>query len=173
MLSFNSWYIVLNHISGGINLKFKLPLITLIFTLSILFSGCGDSNELKQFHKEFDDFCNSISTINDSINNLDASSENAPQELLKLLDELDLKFKELANMNIPSDFTYMESLAKEASENMSLAVENFHKTYESGTYNYEAASQAEQYLNRAHKRVKYMISFMHGETPDDGSLVIE
>lgn len=154
-------------------MKIKLPIINIVLIITLLLSGCSSGKELQQFHDEFDRFCNDVADIDNSINSLDASSESAPDQLLKLLDELELKFQELANMKIPSDFSYMDNLAKEASENMSMAVENFHKAYESETYDYESAALAEQYMSRAHKRIQYMISFLHGETPDDTGITVE
>ena len=70
-------------------------------------------------------------------------------------------------MKVPKQFSYIENLADEASENMTLAVENYHTAFESEFYDSNAADIASQYYERAYKRVQYMITFMHGEVPDD------
>ncbi len=150
----------------------KYTILTVILS-ALLFAGCAKDDELTVFRDKFEEFCNNVSTIDTSINSIDADSEEAPGELLSLLDELETEFQELAALDVPEEFEYMESLADEASENMSLAVENYHTAFKSETHDSYAASIAAQYYERAYKRIQYMITFMHGEIPDDENVSVE
>lgn len=139
---------------------------------SLLLTGCAADRELATFRESFEEFCNDVAEIDASINGLDANSETAPTELLELLDQLEVEFQELAALEVPEEFAYMESLADEASENMGLAVENYHTAFGSETHDAYAANIASQYYERAYKRIRYMITFMHGEVPDDENVSI-
>lgn len=148
-------------------MKTKRYIISVIVSAALLLCGCGESKELSTFRTDFNSFCTSVAEIDNSINSIDASAEDASAQLLTLLDELDVKFQELAALEIPKQFAYMEELADDASENMTLAVENYHTAFEAEFFDSNSANIASQYYERAYKRVQYMITFMHGEIPDD------
>lgn len=150
----------------------KLLSVLSAILMLILLGGCGESKELTEFRTSFDTFCSDVAGIDASINGIDAAADDAVQTLLALLDELDIKFRELAALDVPKEFAYMEELADEASENMTLAIENYHLAYESEVYDASAANIASQYYERAYKRIQYMITFMHGEIPDDENVQI-
>lgn len=146
-------------------------LLTTLLCVSLM-SGCAADKELSVFKTSFEEFCEDVAEIDSAINNIDPDSDNAPTELLSYLDQLEVEFQELAALTIPEEFAYMENLADEASENMGHAVENYHTAFESEIYDEYAANIASQYYERAYKRVQYMITFMHGEVPDDENVSI-
>lgn len=151
-------------------LKRKTLLLLTVITVLLLLTACGEDPELTQFHKSIDDFCIRISEIDTSINSIDASSDNAVDELLDCLDDLDLVFQNFGELDFPEEFDYLEDTAKEASEYMTIAVENFHDAYSNGSYNEYTAEYAQGNYNRAYKRIQIIISFLHGTTPEDVDL---
>lgn len=153
-------------------MKRKNTLLLTTLLCIFLLSACGGDNELSIFKTSFEEFCEDVAEIDSAINNIDADSENAPAELLTYLDQLEVEFQELAALKMPEEFAYMEELADEASENMGHAVENYHEAFESEIYDEYAANIASQYYERAYKRVQYMITFMHGEVPNDENVSI-
>lgn len=154
-------------------MKRKIYLLVTTILSIFLFTGCGEDEELSLFRTSFDEFCTNVATIDSSINNINANAESAPDELLALLDELKIEFQKMADLDVPEEFSYLESLADEASENMSLAVDNYHAAYKSESYDSYSADIASQYYERAYKRIRYMITFMHGEIPDDNNVSVE
>jgi len=154
-------------------LKRKSYLLAATLLSIFLFTGCSEDEELSAFRTSFDEFCTNVATIDSSINSIDASTESAPDELLALLDELELEFQKMADLEVPEEFAYLENLADEASENMSLAVENYHTAYKAESYDTYSADIASQYYERAYKRIRYMITFMQGEIPDDENVSVE
>lgn len=152
--------------------KKMLTLLAAVCT-ALFLTACGEDSELTQFHKNIDDFCTKISEIDNSINSIDPNSDDAVSELLSCLDELDMVFQNFGKLDFPEEFDYLEDTAREASEYMTTAVENFHEAYSNNSYNEYTAEYAQGNYNRAYKRVQIVISFLHGTTPDDVDLTME
>ena len=151
----------------------KIHTVLLVFLAAVILTACGEDTELTRFKKSIDDFCTRISEIDNSINSIDAQSDNAKSELLANLDDLDLVFQNFAKLDFPEEFDYLENLAKESSEYMTEAVKSYHEAYSNDSYNEYIAEYARQNYSRAYKRVQIIISFLHGEEPTDPDLSIE
>lgn len=151
----------------------KIRIILAAFLSAAILAGCGEDPVLSQFRQDMDAFCTKISEIDTSINGIDAESEYAISELLGYLDDLDLIFQDFAELDFPEEFDYLENLADESSQYMTEAVQSFHRAYSNGSYNEYTADYAKQNYSRAYKRIQIIISFLHGEEPDDADLVIE
>ena len=76
----------------------------------------------------------------------------------------------MRNWIFPTEFDYLESLADEASEYMTTAVESYHDAYDNGGYNQLTADYAKENYARAYKRIQIIITFLHGEQPEDVNL---
>ena len=148
-------------------MKNKLRLLITAMLAAAMLTACGQDTQLTQFHKDMDVFCTKVSEINQSINNIDASSDNAVNDLLGYLDELDTAFQTFAKLDFPEEFDYLESTAAEASQYMTEAVQSYHDAYSNGSYNEYTAEYAQGNYTRAYKRLQIILSFLHGETPDD------
>lgn len=145
-------------------------LITAVFA-TILLTACGEDPELAKFRKNIDDFCNKISEIDQGMNNIDAEADGAVAEFLGYLDDLDLIFQSFARLDFPEEFDYLEATADEASQYMTTAVDSYHEAYSNGSYNEYTADYAYENYSRAYRRIQIIISFLHGETPDNVDIV--
>lgn len=152
----------------------KKKLLTLLlatcFTLSI--TGCGEDKELTEYKEKMDSFFSEIEIIHNKMNTIDHESEDALADLFECLDELDSQFATMAAIEVPDEFSSLENLADEASENMSLAVENYHNAYSTDSYNEYTAATADEYYARANKRLQYMIDILHGKMPEGDDIII-
>ena len=149
-------------------MKKKLLSILLAFSLVFSLTACGDEeNEIDIFGKEIDEFCNKVSDINNSINKINAESDDAVEELLGYLDNLDEDFKSFSELDFPEEFDYLESLADEASSYMTEAVSSYHDAYSDGGYSSSVADYAKENYSRAYKRIQIIVTFLHGEQPED------
>lgn len=148
----------------------KKRIIALLVSAMMLWGGCGNDPAMSQFKIDIDNFCTKVSEIDASINDIDARSEYATTELLKYLDDLDAEFSAFAELDFPEEYDYLEDLADEAGSYMTEAVANYHKTYEDDSYNETYAEYAAANYERAYKRVQIIISFLHGEEPEDVSI---
>lgn len=151
----------------------KLRVICAALLSALLLTGCGEDPALAQFRKSMDDFCTKVSEIDTSINNIDAQSDGAADELLSYLDELDLVFQSFARLDFPEEFDYLENLAQESSQYMTEAVSSYHNAYSNGSYNEYMADYAGENYARAYKRIQIILAFLHGEQPEDEDLTIE
>lgn len=149
--------------------KLFIILINLIFVMQL--SACGGQDpKVIQFQKDLDTFCTDISTIDTAMNQIDASSSLAANELLKNLNELDLLFKDFADLDFPKDFDYLESMADEAASYMTEAVSYYQKIYEDeDMYNEIYEDYASENYSRAWKRVQIITALLRGEEPEEVS----
>lgn len=153
-------------------MKKKLITILLSTCLLLAFTGCSNNKDLEKYKTQMDNFFSEVETIHNTMNSIDPESETALDELFECLDDLDLLFASMAELEVPSDFSNVEKLADEASENMSLAVENYHNAYSTDSYNEYTAGTADEYYSRANKRLQYIIDILHGELPEGDDIVI-
>ena len=151
-------------------LKKKILAITAGLLPAMALTACGKDPKLTQFKGEIDAFCTEISDIDTAINNVDAESDTATDELLGYLDQLDTSFQNFAELDFPTEFDYLESLADEASAYMTQAVESYHEAYSNGGYNQLTADYAKENYARAYKRIQIIITFLHGEQPENVNL---
>ena len=154
-------------------LRNKLAISCVAVLLTALLSGCGEDPELAHFKNSMNDFCEKVADIDASINNIDATEENAPDKLLTYLDELDLVFQSLGRLDFPEEFDYLEPIADEAGSYMTEAVKSYHEAYQDDSYHAPTANYADQNYSRAYKRVQIILDFLQGKTPDDAELSIE
>ena len=107
-------------------LKKKILAITAGLLTAMALTACGKDPKLTQFKGEIDAFCTEISDIDTAINNVDAESDTATDELLGYLDQLDTSFQNFAELDFPTEFDYLESLADEASAYMTQTLARLH-----------------------------------------------
>lgn len=153
-------------------MKKQLILLATGFLTAVMLTACGQDPEITEFKQEIDDFCTKISVIDTSINNIDARTEGATTELLGYLDELDTEFRDFAKLDFPEEFDYLESLADESSSYMTEAVQNYKKAYSDG-YDGTTAEYAKENYSKAYKRIQIIITFLHGEKPEDVNLITQ
>ncbi|MCM1056392.1 MAG: hypothetical protein NC517_02135 [Firmicutes bacterium] len=154
-------------------MKNKVRMLIAAVLATVLLTACGEDPELVQFRRSIDDFCNKISEIDSGMNNINAEAEGAVTEFLGYLDELDTLFRSFAELDFPEEFDYLEATADEASQYMTTAVESYHEAYSNGSYNEYTAEYAYGNYSRAYKRIQIIISFLHGETPDDVNIITD
>ena len=72
----------------------------------------------------------------------------------------------MAGLEVPNQFSAVESLADEADENMKEAVALFHAAYEGDTFDEPSEQAAREYYDRTNIRLQYIITILHGEIPE-------
>ena len=158
------------------NSKNKCKYIIGTLTTVLCLTACGHTNEEKEladFSSSISSFTASIQDTNQQINELDVNDANASQELLSILDGLDEKFKELADLSVPEQYQSIETLADEASKNMTNAVSYFHSAYEGEAFDEQDADVAYQYYTRAMVRIEYIGYVLVGEIPENDHVKVQ
>ena len=145
----------------------------LLFTVLLLFlTGCKKDKALEEYRENMESFTENISDITSRMDAIDTESDTAAAELLGCLDELQVQFVLLGEMNVPKEFASVESLADEAGEYMTEAVLLYHDVFESEEYPEDTASAAKENYDRAMKRISYISSLLKGEIPEGDDIII-
>ena len=144
--------------------RYKMILTTLLF--AFLLTACGENEELTAYQEDMNTFFERASEYNDKMNAIDRESDTAVIELLGYLDAFAEDIQWMAELEVPEQFSAVESLADEADENMKEAVALFHTAYDGETYDEGSEQAALEYYNRTNIRIQYIITILHGENPE-------
>ena len=144
--------------------KFVILCVSLLCGLWL--TGCGEDEALTAYQEDMNTFFEHIAEINDGMNAIDTSAEDATEQLLSYLDQLQAEIAWMAELETPDRFSAVDSLADEADENMQQAVALYHNAYESEVFDEVTAQAARQYYDRANLRIQYIIMILHGEIPE-------
>ncbi|MCH5255878.1 MAG: hypothetical protein J1D87_01245 [Lachnospiraceae bacterium] len=144
----------------------KFKGLCVIYLSALLLIGCGKDEALDEYQTNMETFFNDIAEINDNMNSIDVGSEGYIEELLAYLDALDEEVAWMAELEVPDEFSAVDSLADQASENMSQAVSYYHLAYEGEEYDENMESAAGEYYDRANTIIQYIITILHGEIPE-------
>ncbi|MBO5031104.1 MAG: hypothetical protein J6C19_06560 [Lachnospiraceae bacterium] len=143
----------------------------------ILLSGCANTSEeeteLANFSSSVSEFTNYIKDTDSKLNELDVNNQEAVDELLAILDDMDAKFSQFAELEAPAQYGGAGSLADEASEHMSLAVSYYHSAYEAETFDQSYSDAAYRYYELAMEDIKYIGYILSGdEIPENDRVTV-
>lgn len=144
--------------------KYKTILVTLLF--AFLLTACGENEELTAYQEDMNTFFERAGEYNDKMNAIDPESDTAVIELLGYLDAFAEDIQWMAELEVPEQFSAVESLADEADENMKEAVALFHAAYDGESYDEGSEQAALEYYDRTNIRIQYIITILHGEIPE-------
>ena len=150
----------------------KYTLFVALLLSMLLFTGCGEKEELTIFEENMKNFYTEVSNIENAIAEIDASSENAVDTLLINMEEMAASFQNLANMDVPMEFISIEELADDASAYMDEAVRLYSEAYEEDYVSDALVQAATENYESAMKRINYIAILLQGEIPE-GAIVVE
>ena len=105
--------------------------------------------------------------LDTELNTIDPTASDAVEIALDTLAELNVAFEELANIHVTDEeHLYITDLADEGADYMSHAYELFKKAYTQDSFDEDNAALAYQYLERATKRVRVIVTMLHGKIPE-------
>ncbi len=136
-------------------------------------SGCGKQADsgLEEYKASMTEFYDKLSYYDKSINGIDPDSENAKNQLLAYLDEMNESYKTMAELTIPEQFDSISEIAVEAADYMQMADEFYHLAYD-GNFDEDNEQLAAQYYQRANSRVQVMLTVLHGEIPTGEGITV-
>ena len=144
----------------------KLVILCAGLLCGLWLTGCGEDEALTAYQEDMNTFFEHIADFNDGMNAIDASADDATEQLLSYLDQLQAEITWMAELETPDQFSAVDSLADEADENMKQAVAMYHNAYEAEVFDEVTAQVARQYYDRANLRIQYIIMILHGEIPE-------
>lgn len=144
----------------------KCKMIGFCLFLAFLFTACGQDETLTAYQEDMNTFFERAGEYNDNMNAIDRDSDTAVTELLGYLDAFAEDIEWMAGLEVPDQFSAVESLADEADENMKEAVSLFHTAYEGDPFDEPSYEAALEYYDRTNVRLQYIITILHGEIPE-------
>jgi len=148
-------------------------IILLLLTLfSLCLTGCGKDKQLEQYKEDITNFNINISDIATRMDDIDPNSEDAIVDMLNCLSEMQYQFSLLAEMEVPSAFASIDTLADEAADYMTEATSLYGEVFSSTEYPEEKATAALENYNRAMTRLSYISSLLQGELPEGDNIII-
>lgn len=135
-------------------------------TLAFSLTACGQDEKLTAYQEDMNTFFEQAGEYNNSMNAIDRNSDTAVIELLGYLDAFADDIEWMAGLEVPDQFSAVESLADEADENMKEAVSLFHAAYEGESFDEPSYEAALEYYDRTNVRLQYIITILHGEIPE-------
>ncbi len=146
--------------------NYKILLISAISALCL--AGCGntndDENALASFSSSVSEFTDYIKEADDKINGIDVTQKDATSELLDILDDMDTQFTTFSEIDVPTQYQGVKSLAESASQNMSSAVSYYHSIYEADEFDSDDAEIAYKYYTRAVLEINCIGYLLEGES---------
>ena len=150
----------------------RYTLLVTLFVSMLMFTGCGEKEELTVFEEQMKSFYTEVSEIENAIAEIEASSENAVDTLMINMEEMSACFQNLANIDVPMEFISIEELADDASAYMDEAVRLYSEAYEEDYVSDALVQAATENYESAMKRINYIAILLQGEIPE-GAVVVE
>ncbi|MCM1387076.1 MAG: hypothetical protein NC231_07100 [Bacillus sp. (in: Bacteria)] len=145
----------------------NIKVLCLFALLMLLLAGCGKKDEaLEEYQANMETFFEHIIEFNDNMNAIDVVQPDYLTQMLEYLDALDAEMAWMAQLEVPEQFSAVDNLADEASENMTQAVLFYHMAYENDEYDANVEEAAKEYYDRANLRIQYIITILHGGVPE-------
>lgn len=144
----------------------------ILLCLSFTILGCGKNKELEEYKEAVSAFVTAVTDITTTMENIDTTSEGAQVELLLCLDQMQGEFLTFAELEVPTKFSGVESLADEASNYMNEAVALYHEVFEAEEFDESKADAANENYSRAMQRLSYISSLLQGELPEGANISV-
>lgn len=153
--------------------KISTTLLSLLCILALC--GCNGSSDdvLAQYKADVENFYAEALSSNERINNINAESETAAEDLLHELDYVKTNFQNFADLEVPEEYSGVESLADSAAQLMSDAVDMYHSSYQDGTFNDFTAGMAYEKYCRAIDTINCIGDILQGKTTQNDNTTTE
>ncbi|MBE5825423.1 MAG: hypothetical protein E7307_02185 [Butyrivibrio sp.] len=147
------------------NLKKYCKIVIIAIGLTVL-TACGKKSdpELENYREKMEEFYSSLSYYDQAINALDPEADGSKEELLKMLDQMNESYKDMASLEVPEEFSGISDLPGEAADYMQKADDFYHMAYD-GDFDEDNEALASQYYERANNRAMVILQVLHGEVP--------
>jgi hypothetical protein len=140
----------------------------------MIMTGCGKKTdpELEAYKESMTSFYSKLSSYDSQINSIDPESESAKYDLLEVLDEMNNSYSDMAQLQVPDEFSGIADISVEAADYMDKANQFYHMAYDN-EFDEDSELLASQYYERANERVRIMLQVLHGEVPEGEGISVE
>ena len=152
---------------------FHICLYSSFIFLFLFLNGCGTDEELVAFQANILEFHDNISALSDSMNTIDPSSPDAVTLVNDHLSSLQTEFETLSELEVPSEFSNIETIADDAVYFIQEAARLYRDAYEDDYVNESFIQAAVENYESAIKRIEYIAILLQGKIPEGAVLLTE
>lgn len=135
--------------------------IAALILAGMVLGGCGSTQSvdaLSAYRTEMDGVFSDLENVQNTINEIDASAENADELLLQAMDEMSAACSKAAAAEAPSGYESIQETAEHAAMMMGQASSGFREAFEGTDFNQSAYDAAMEYYKSANTDVQSMIT---------------
>lgn len=151
--------------------------ICMLLTAALLLTGCSSGTQaaaLGQYSSQMDTFFDELADCRDEYEAIDENADDAGTQLLAVIDKMAACVSDAASVEAPEEYANVRICAENASKYMDQSKQLFHKALDDpSAYDAESFKEAQEYYATANQRIGYMVSFLHGETPEGVTVTYE
>lgn len=145
--------------------------VCLLFTVT----ACGRNKEDEKITAYRDGMTTCYETIASSASALDAinpSSNTAVTDMLGELDQINTAFQNMAALEVPEEYSSIETMADDAAYYMSEASRLYHEAFADGGYLPEVGNDAKLQYKAAMTYLSYIGDILMGEVPEGDDVTV-
>lgn len=149
--------------------------VPFLLTACLLLTACGKSKEEEKITAYRDSMTACYETIASSASALDAinpSANSAVTDMLNQLEQMNTAFQDMAALEVPEEYSSIESMADEAATYMSEASRLYHEAFADGGYVPEVGNDAKLQYKAAMTYLSYIGDILMGEIPEGEEVTV-
>lgn len=149
--------------------------VPFLLTACLLLTACGKSKEEEKITAYRDSMTSCYETIASSASALDAinpSANSAVTDMLNQLDQMNTAFQDMAALEVPEEYSSIETMADEAASYMSEAARLYHEAFADGGYLPEVGNDAKLQYKAAMTYLSYIGDILMGEIPEGDDVTV-
>lgn len=138
-------------------------------------TACGRNKEDEKITAYRESMTTCYETIASSASALDAinpSANSAVTDMLTQLDQINTAFQDMAALEVPEEYSSIESMADDAAYYMSEASRLYHEAFADGGYLPEVGSNAKLQYKAAMTYLSYIGDILMGEIPEGDEVTV-
>ncbi len=147
----------------------------LLLTASLLLTACGKNNEEEEISAYRENMTSCYETIAASasaLDTIDPSANSAVTDMLAQLDQLNTAFQDMAALEVPEEYSSIETMADDAAFYMSEASRLYHEAFADGGYLPDVGADAKAQYKAAMSYLTYIGDILMGELPEGDDVTV-
>lgn len=164
-----------NHLRYLCNRNFYRTFILILAGCLVLtVTSCGKKEE-EQINAYRDSMTTCYETIASSASALDAinpSANSAVTDMLDQLDQINTAFQNMAALEVPEEYSSIETMADDAAYYMSEASRLYHEAFADGGYLSDVGNEAKLQYKAAMTYLSYIGDVLMGEMPEGEDVTV-
>ncbi|MDE6712495.1 MAG: hypothetical protein K2K20_02025 [Lachnospiraceae bacterium] len=143
--------------------------------LVLTVTACGKSKEEEKINAYRDSMTSCYENIASSASALDAinpSANSAVNDMLTQLDQMNTAFQDMAALEVPEEYSSIESMADDAAYYMSEASRLYHEAFADGGYQPDVGNSAKLQFKAAMTYLSYIGDILMGEVPEGEEVTV-